>query len=117
MQLAAIVLCLAALGGATMAVMRLRGRPRPPTWMALGHGTIALIGVLLLVRVAVASETPLPRYADFALVCFLTAALAGISMFMVFHRRGRPLPIPLMLGHGFLALTGLAFLLLSLKAP
>jgi hypothetical protein len=111
MQAAVITLCLAALGGLTMAILRLAGRAQPPTWMALGHGAIAVTGVVLLLRVAVVSA--LPPLAWSAVVCFGVAALGGLTMFLGFHRRGRPLPIPLMLAHGGIALLGLTLLLLS----
>jgi hypothetical protein len=48
MQVALIVLALAAVGGATLAAIRLRGAPWPPMWMALGHGGVAAFGVVLL---------------------------------------------------------------------
>jgi hypothetical protein len=48
MQLAAILLTLAALGGITMVVIRLKGAPLPPTGLATAHGAIAGIGVIVL---------------------------------------------------------------------
>jgi hypothetical protein len=37
-----------------------------------------------------------------------------MTLFAMFHSKGRPLPIPFMLGHGLLALTGLGLLLYTL---
>ena len=58
MQAAAIVLALAAVGGLTLAVIRLRGAPWPPLWMALGHGAVAATGVGLLIYAAVSTGIP-----------------------------------------------------------
>ena len=60
MQLAAIVLAVAAVGGATLATIRLRGALRPPTWMALGHGAVAATGLVLLIHAAVTTGLPPP---------------------------------------------------------
>jgi hypothetical protein len=111
MQLAAIVLGLAALGGATLAVIRLRGAPWPPVWMALGHGTVAATGVGILIYAAV--TTGIPVLAQAALGIFVLAALGGATLFVGFHLRSKPLPIPLVIGHGVIAATGYVLLLLS----
>jgi hypothetical protein len=112
MQLAAILLSLAALGGVAMVVIRLRGAPLPPIGLATAHGTIAGIGVLVL---AYNAYTPgIPQLAQIALGIFVLAAFGGVTLFTMFHLKGRPLPIPLMLGHGVLALTGLGLLLYTL---
>jgi hypothetical protein len=112
MQLAAILLSLAALGGVAMVVIRLRGAPLPPIGLATGHGTIAAIGVIVL---AYNAYTPgIPQLAQIALGIFVLAALGGVTLFTMFHLKGRPLPIPLMLGHGLIALIGLGLLLYTL---
>jgi len=112
MQLAAILLSLAALGGVAMVVIRLRGAPLPPIGLATGHGTIAAIGVIVL---AYHAYTPgIPQLAQIALGIFVLAALGGLTLFTMFHLKGRALPIPLVLGHGLLALTGLGLLLYTL---
>jgi hypothetical protein len=112
MQAAAIVLALAALGGLTLAVIRLRGAPWPPMWMALGHGAVAATGVAILIYAA--ATTGIPRTAQIALGIFILAALGGAVLFLGFHRAGKPLPIPLVIGHGLIAATGFVLLLLSL---
>jgi hypothetical protein len=111
MQAAVIVLALAAVGGLTLAVIRLRGAPWPPTWMALGHGAVAATGVGLLIYAAVSPG--IPTLAQVALGIFILAALGGATLFLGFHMRGKALPIPLVLGHGLIAATGLVLLLLS----
>ena len=52
MQLAAILLSLAALGGIVMVAIRLKGAPLPPTGLALAHGAIAACGVVALAYAA-----------------------------------------------------------------
>src|SRR5688500_16850196 len=98
MQTAAVVLGIAALGGATLAIIRLRGTPRPPTALAVLHGLIAVTGLGLLIYES--ATTGLPGRAQVALVIFVVAALGGATMFLGFHLRGRALPVPLVLIHG-----------------
>lgn len=111
MQTAAIVLALAAVGGATLAAIRLRGAPYPPLWLALGHGAVAAAGVGLLIYAAISPG--IPGLAQVALGIFIVAALGGAVLLLGFHLRGKALPIPFVLGHGLIAATGLVLLLLS----
>jgi hypothetical protein len=111
MQLALIVLAVAALGGLALAARRLQGSPFPPTWMALGHGAVAATGLCLLIYAA--ATTNLPTLALVALACVALAALGGATLFVGFHLRGKALPIPLVLGHGLIAITGVVLLLVS----
>jgi hypothetical protein len=113
MEWAAIVLSLAALGGLVLAGIRLSGRPYPPTWLALGHGGIAATGLCLLIYAATVSPG-IPQLAQIALGVLILAAIGGATLFLGFHLRGKPLPIPIVLGHGLTALTGLVLLLLTL---
>ncbi|HEY2837886.1 MAG TPA: hypothetical protein VGJ26_01970 [Pirellulales bacterium] len=112
MQTAAIVLGLAALGGLTLAGTRLSGQPRPQTWMAVGHGLVAATGLGLLIYAVVAGSVP--QLAQVALGVLILAALGGAAIFVGFHLRERPLPIPLVIGHGLVAATGYALLLASI---
>jgi hypothetical protein len=111
-QLAAVLLGLAALGGIMLAGTRFSGRPRPPTWMALGHGGVAAAGLVTLLYVA-ATQT-LPTIAYVATAGFVLAALGGITIFTLFHLREKPLPIPLVLGHGTIAAISYVLLLVAL---
>jgi len=79
--------------------------------MALGHGAVAATGVGLLIYAAVSPG--IPTLAQVALGIFILAALGGATLFLGFHMRGKALPIPLVLGHGLIAATGLVLLLLS----
>jgi hypothetical protein len=112
MQAAAVLFALAAFGGATLAAIRLSGKPRPPTWMALGHGGVAAAGLATLIYVA--STQTLPTTGYLALGGFVLAALGGIGIFTLFHLREKPLPIPLVLGHGLIAVTSFVLLLVAL---
>jgi hypothetical protein len=111
MQAAVIVLVLAAIGGLTLAAIRLRGAPWPPMWMALGHGAVAASGVGLLIYAA--SSPGIPGLAQVALGIFILAAAGGAVLFLGFHMRRKALPIPFVLGHGLIAATGLVLLLVS----
>jgi hypothetical protein len=112
MDLATITLVFAAIGGVIMLTIRLSGRPRPPMWLAIAHGSLALFGVGLLAGWYAAYG--LPPLARVALGVFLLAAIGGATLFAGFHLRGRPLPVALVLGHGLFALTGLTLLILAL---
>jgi hypothetical protein len=111
MHTAAIVLALAAVGGLTLAAIRLRGAPWPPMWLAHVHGLVAATGVALLIYAA--STDGIPGLAKIALCIFILAALGGATLFVAFHRVSKPLPIPLVIGHGLIAITGYVLLLLS----
>jgi hypothetical protein len=114
MNTAAIVLALAALGGLALAAIRVSGTPRPPTWAAVGHGFIAATGLGLLIYTA--ATTSMPGLALAALCILVLAALGGAAIFVGFHLRERPLPIPLIIGHGLVAATGYVILLVSIFA-
>ncbi len=105
------LLAVAALGGATMAFMRFRGKATPPIPLALLHGVLAASGlVLLLLEVW-------PEFsgsAAWALAIFVLAAFGGLTLAVGFHRRGKPLPSAAVVAHGALAL--LAFLILLAAA-
>ncbi len=114
MDTAAGILVVAALVGLSMVILRLRGRPRPPTWLALSHGGVAVTGVGTLAFVGMKSGLPTLAWAAF--VVFLAAALGGLTMFLLFHLKNRALPIGLMLVHALAALTGVTMLLIAVNA-
>src|SRR6185437_3990817 len=108
MVVSIILFAVAAIGGALMAIMRLRGRPRPPLALALVHGGVAAAGlVFLILSVVNGSVTDIARI---ALVVFIVAALGGFVLFS-FHLRKKPLPVALVLGHGLIAVVGFVLLL------
>jgi hypothetical protein len=112
MQIAAVLFALAALGGLTLAGIRMSGRPRPPTWLALGHGAVAASGLVTLLYATMTTSLPLLAY--ISLGAFVLAALGGGTIFVLFHLREKPLPIPLIFAHGAIAVTGFALLLFAI---
>lgn len=108
----AALLGAAALGGLLMAGMRFGGIPRPPSWLAMGHGMLAVAGLTLLVYAAM--TTGIPPLAKFALASFILAAIGGVSMNLLFHMKTMPLPIALMIPHALMAGIGLVLLVFSI---
>lgn len=103
-----ILFAVAALGGATMAVLHFRGRAMPPVMLATLHGILAASGlVVLLLAVVRDGASGLPTI---ALLLFLAAALGGFAL-LGFHVRGRAQPSALIVGHGLLAVAGFLVLL------
>jgi hypothetical protein len=111
METAAVVLGVAAAGGLALAGIRLSGSPRPPTWLALAHGAIAATGLGIFIYAAV--TTTLPQLGMVALGVIVLAALGGATLFLGFHLREKALPLPLVLLHGVIAVTGYVLLLMT----
>jgi hypothetical protein len=111
MLTAAILFTLTALGGATAASFPLRKIPRPPTWLALGHGIAAIASFAALGYAAL--ERKLTSLEQLAAGALGLAALGGLTLFLAFHLRGKPLPILIVITHGILAVAGVALLWFS----
>lgn len=109
MTTAAVLFTLTALGGAVMAGIRLKGEPYPPLWLALGHGAGGVAGLAAMLGYAW-SSTGVPDLVQYAFYTFAATAVGGVGLFTLFHLRGKPLPVGMMLGHGAVALAGLALL-------
>lgn len=112
MVTAATLFGIAALGGLLMAGMRLSGIPRPPAFLAMGHGLLAAAGLTLLAYAAMNLAIPWP--AQLALALFVIAAAGGAAMNLLYHWKMLPLPVPLMIVHALLAATGFGLLIYSL---
>jgi len=108
---AVVAFALAAMGGATMLALRVKGKPLPMP-LAVLHGLGAATGLVCLVLAALGGHAP--RLAIYALIAFGAAALGGVYLFS-FHVRGKTHPVALIVGHGAVAATGLALLLLALR--
>ena len=108
LMLSVIVLGLAALGGIALVALRLRGG-NPPLGFASVHGVAAAVGLILLAIEA--SEAGFEGRIAVALLVLVLAALGGFVL-LSFHLRGKLLPLALVLGHGLIALSGYAVLLL-----
>lgn len=111
LQTATVLFAMAALGGVLMAGIRFSGRPRPPTWLAMGHGLLAGAGLTLLIYAEL--TVGIPRLAEFALGLFMVAAIGGAAINLMFHDKKREIPIPLMLVHAALAVAAFLLLLAS----
>ena len=110
MTLALVLFALAALGGLYMAIERLRGAERPPTAIALVHGTLAAVALIVLI-VAIFHDGA-PEAAKTALVVFIVAALGGFFHFAQ-HLQKRALPIPVVVIHALVAVIGFVILLVA----
>lgn len=108
MLLAVLLFGVAAVGGVTMAVMRVGGRELPPLWLALVHGVLAASGlVALIISVATVSTNALALW---SLIGFVVAALGGFLLFS-FHLRKKALPLPIVGIHAFVAVVSFVVLL------
>lgn len=76
-----------ALGGLTMAAIRLGRKCNPPAWLAMLHGFLAAAGLKLLACACFpVARSPL---ASLALLLFLVAALGGVGMTSTISSRER----------------------------
>jgi hypothetical protein len=111
MTLAAVLFALAALGGLLMAGMRFKGAPHPPMPLAVVHGLAAAAGLVTLLLAVTGGSVS--GHAKAALVVFVLAALGGFTLFAM-HLQRKPLPKPVVLVHGLVAVTGFALLLIAI---
>jgi hypothetical protein len=109
--LAVGLFAIAALVGATMAVMHSLGKTPPPVALAVLHGVFAASGLVVLL---LAVWHQFNGRAVWALGLFVLAAMGGFSLVFGFHWRGKPLSSGLVAGHGALAL--IAFVILFAAA-
>jgi hypothetical protein len=115
MKTAAALLAIAALGGMTMAAIRLKGADRPPSSFAMAHGVAAAAALTLLVYSWF--TVGIPPMAQAATGVLMLAALGGTYVNLRYHSQMLPLPIPLMVGHALVAVVGFGLLLLALMQP
>ncbi len=114
MKTACVLLAIAALGGLAMAGIRLAGTPRPPTWLAMLHGFLAGAAVTLLLYAYF--TVGLPKYAAWALLLFVIAALGGVYLTLNYHWKLQPLPVGIMLAHAAVAVLGFILLVAAIVA-
>ncbi len=109
LNVAVILFAVAALGGAVLAVRRLR-RQELPLSLALVHGVVAAAGLVLVLLAALGgSAAPLARW---SLAAFVVAALGGFVLFS-FHLRKKELPGGLVIVHALVAVAGFALLVMT----
>ena len=108
------LLTLAALGGLTMAVIRLGWHANPPNWLAILHGLLAAAALCLLLYAYTAGVAP--AAAGWALLIFLLAAMGGAYLNLRYHARAVLLPKSIMAVHAAVAVTGYVVLLMAVFA-
>jgi len=108
---AAVLLTLGILGGIYMGAARLRGKPRPPAWLAMLHGFAAAAALTLLLYAS--CTIGLATIVNVALAFFLLAAVGGMVMNLNYHWKLRPLPVWLVLVHAAIAASGYLLLIAS----
>jgi len=104
---ATILFAVAALGGATLAFMRFKSASNPPTWLALVHGAVAALALVLLILGVIGAGKM--NLAALALFLFIIAAMGGFFLF-THHLRKQLMPMLVVGIHG--AAAAVAFVLL-----
>ena len=113
MVVALVLFGVAALGGLVLAAQRFRGAPQPALPLALIHGAVAAAGLIALI-VAVTGAAGAVTLAKVALIVFLIAALGGFFLISQ-HLSKKPLPIPVVVIHALVAVTGFILLLIGVR--
>jgi hypothetical protein len=108
--IALVLFGLAAMGGLILATQRFKGAPQPSLPLAVVHGSAAALGLITL-AVAVLG-TGAPSLAKVALIVFLVAALGGFYL-IAQHLQKKALPIPVIVVHALVAVTGFVILLVG----
>lgn len=104
-----VLFALAAVFGVYM-LTRVLGGALPPWPAAILHGLLAASGLVLLLYAAFLSGAPAPQMVVIAAVLLVIAALGGF-LAVSYHLRKQPIPKPLGLIHGLVAVCG--FLVLA----
>lgn len=109
MLIASIILfALAAVSGALAGALRVR-RGQNPGWpVALLHGALAAIGLVLLWVHAIQHD--FPTLATISAVLFVVAALGGFAL-VILHLKRRLLPLAILGVHALVAVAGFVLLL------
>ena len=115
LRVSAVLFAISALGGLTMAWIRLGRGVNPPSWLAMLHGLLAAAGLTLLAYATFTAGVPL--LAACALALFVIAALGGMTMNLAYHLHDQPLPRGLLLAHAALAVIAFVLLLLVVLRP
>ncbi len=102
MQIAFVVLCAAAAGGATLTLC-VALRMRYPAFLGSGHGIAGLTGLVLLYAAHLFGGAPVGVWWGLILITF--ALLGGLVLLRTLFRQ--KIPLWLALGHGVLGASGL----------
>ena len=104
-----VLFAIAAAGGLVMAGVRVFADRNPPAWLAMLHGLLAGAGLTLLLFAAF--TIGLPKYALWALILLMIAALGGVFMNLGFQEQRKLLPKPVMYIHALVAVIGFILLI------
>ena len=109
LNIAIVIFLVAALGGLFMATQIFRDR-KPAMAIALLHGPLAAVGILLVFWLWMQSQASL--VVSIALGALVIAALGGFFLFS-FHLRDKPHPKAVVVLHALLAVTGVSALVVA----
>lgn len=115
MKTSLALLTVTALGGLTMAIIRIGRDVNPPSWLAMLHGLLA--GAALTLLLYAHFTVGLPALAGWALLVFLLAAAGGAYLNLSFHAKMLPVPKDILLGHAGVAVVGYGLLLAAVLTP
>jgi hypothetical protein len=108
MTIALILFALAAVGGLTLAYLRLKEQPLPMP-LALAHGAFAASGIVALLLNVIDGA---PEHAKIALGLFIVAALGGFLLFGLWMQK-KQLPLGVIAVHALVAVGAFVLLLLT----
>jgi hypothetical protein len=112
MLVTAIVLfAIAALGGLAMVGIRASRAQNPPTALAVLHGLLAAVAVVLVIVAAANGALPAPG--GVALAIFVIVALVGASLFFGHQLKQSLLPLGVAGAHAVGAVIGLILLIVA----
>ena len=100
---------IAAAGGLMMAGIRIFADRNPPAWLAMLHGLLAGAGLTLLLFATF--TIGVPKYALWALILLVVAALGGVVLNLGYQEKRTLLPKPLMYAHVLIAVVGFILLI------
>ena len=106
---AVVLFALAAVGGLYLASRHWSGNP-PPVAVALIHGLLAVIGLVIVIMVVM--EGGDVGRLPIAIGLFAVAAIGGLVLFGL-HLKGKALPKPLIGVHALVAVIGFILVLLT----
>lgn len=106
-----VLFAIAAAGGLVMAGVRISGNKNPPAWLAMLHGLLAGAGLTLLLFAAF--TVGLPKYALWALILLVIAALGGVFMNLGYQEKRELLPKPVLYIHALIAVVGFILLIMA----
>ena len=106
-----VLFAITAAAGLIMAGVRSFAERNPPAWLAMLHGLLAGAGLTLLLFAAF--TIGIPKYALWALILFVIAALGGVFLNLGYQEKRQPLPKPVMYIHALIAVIGFILLIVA----